>query len=142
MTLEVSDGTLTTTCNTSVTIVDTIAPELTLSISPTQLWPPNHKLADINASIVASDVCDPNPIVQLDAVTSNEPDDATGDGHTRNDIQRAAFGTDDRGFQVRAERNGDGSGRVYTATYTAMDGSGNTARRQAAVTVAENLSGH
>jgi endo-1,4-beta-xylanase len=43
-----------------------------------------------------------------------------------NDIQEAAFGTDDREFLLRAERSGLGNGRVYTITYQAKDASGNT----------------
>jgi hypothetical protein len=118
-----------------VDIVDTTPPTLTLSVSPTQLWPPNHKLVTITSTITVEDVCDAAPVVQLVSITSNEPDNGLGDGDTANDIQNAAFGTDDRTFSLRAERQGGGSGRVYTITYQAMDGSGNTTTQQATVTV-------
>ena len=48
---------------------------------------------------------------------------------------RAEFGTDDREFQLRAERRGNRTGRVYTVTYEAEDASGNVAVAQAWVTV-------
>ena len=108
-----------TTAMQTVTVEDTIPPDLTLALSPTTLWPPNHKLRKINASITVSDICDANPTVLLSSVTSNEPDNGAGDGNTINDIQGAALGTDDREFRLRAERSGLGTGRVYAATYEA-----------------------
>jgi hypothetical protein len=47
------------------------------------------------------------------SITCNEP--AAGD------IAGAAFGTDDRTFEVRARRSGGGTGRIYTVTYRATD---------------------
>src|SRR5262245_9257114 len=121
-----------------VTVVDTTPPTLTLSVTPTMLWPPNHKLATINAAVSATDICDPNPAIRLTAITCNEPANATGDGNTSVDIIGAAFGTDDRSFELRAERQGGGGGRVYTITYSATDGSMNVSTQQAAVSVPVN----
>ena len=59
---------------TSVEVVDTTAPTLALSVSPAVLWPPNHKLVPITVTVVASDVCDPNPTLRLVSITSNEGD--------------------------------------------------------------------
>jgi hypothetical protein len=87
--------------------------------------PPNHKLVDVSFN----DACDASPRVVLLSLTSNEPDDGLGDGDTANDIQGAVLNTDDRAFQLRAERSSQGSGRVYTATYRIRDASGNTAQR-------------
>jgi len=118
-----------------VTVVDTVAPTLSVSVSPSEIWPPNHKMATITASIVVADICDPAPVTRLIRITSNEPDDANGDGHTTDDVQGAAFGTDDRIFMLRAERQGGGNGRVYTITYGAEDHSGNATATQAIVKV-------
>jgi len=52
-----------------------------------------------------------------------EPANGIGDGDTPSDIAGAAFGTDDRSFQLRAERQGGGAGRVCTITYSATDAS-------------------
>lgn len=119
----------------TVKIVDTTPPNLTVSLSPNALWPPDHKLVQITASITVSDICDPNPTVKLISITSNEPDNGLGDGDTAGDIQQANLGTDDRVFSLRAERGGPGNGRVYTVTYQASDASGNTTTKTATVTV-------
>jgi hypothetical protein len=120
-----------------VVVVDTIPPELSLEVSPTSLWPANHKLAWIEATIETSDICDASPDVTLDWITSNEPDNARGigDGNTDGDIRKADYGTDDRSFKLRAERAGTGDGRVYTIQYSSTDDSGNATSRQAEVTV-------
>ncbi len=128
----------TATCQATVTVEDTTPPSLSVELSPNVLWPPNHELRNITASIVASDVCDPDPVISLVSITSNEADDSQGDGNTTNDIQGAAFGTDDRSFQLRAERRGKGSGRIYTVAYTATDSSGNFTVATAEVLVPHN----
>jgi hypothetical protein len=124
----------------SVTVVDTTAPELAVSLDPAMLWPPNHTMREITASIDTTDLCS-MPEVTLLSLTSSEPDDAPGggDGHTTGDIQGAETGTADAGFLLRAERSGNGTGRTYTATYAATDGSGNGASAVATVTVPHNV---
>ena len=94
-------------------------------------------MVDITATVTVSDICDAAPSVVLTSVTSNEPDDAkgNGDGKTVNDIQGAEIGTEDYEFQLRAERAGKGDGRVYTITYTVTDASGNSASASATVVV-------
>ena len=104
---------------------DTTPPEIDAELSPDVLWPPNHELHAITASIQVSDICDASPTVALASVTSSEPDNDIGDGNTNDDIQGAAIGADDREFELRAERDGRKVGRTYTAVYTASDGSGN-----------------
>jgi hypothetical protein len=124
--------------NVVVTIRDTTPPNLLVSLSPNSLWPPNHKMVDITANITVTDACDAHPTVKLVSISSNEPANSTGDGNTSPDISGATFGTDDRTFQLRAERKGNGNGRVYTVTYSAQDASGNTAQQIATVTVAHD----
>jgi hypothetical protein len=112
---------------------DATAPEISLSVSPDQLWPPNHRYRTVQATVSASDDRDPGVALELVSVTSNEPDDAPGggDGNTANDVVIV----DDDTFQLRAERDENGSGRVYTVTYRATDACGNVTEGQAAVTV-------
>jgi hypothetical protein len=103
---------------------DTVAPELSVSVAPNRLWPPNHKYVTVQATVTGSDNAGPAPTVTLLSVTSNEPDDAPGgaDGNTRNDIVTVDQDT----FRLRAERSETGTGRVYTITYTATDTCGNS----------------
>lgn len=108
-------------------------PTISVSVNPTVLWPPNHKLKDITATVAISSSLPANYV--LTSITSNEPDNGLGDGDTPNDIQGATYGTADVGFKLRAERSGKGSGRIYTVTYTVTDASGTTASATATVTV-------
>jgi hypothetical protein len=110
-------------------------PTLTVSLSPSSLWPPNHKLANIHATVAAHDDEDPNPQVSLASITSNEPDAGTGSEDVPDDIQDAALGTADYDFELRAERVEDGAGRAYTVCYEARDACGNTTRQCEVVTV-------
>jgi hypothetical protein len=124
-------------CNFTVTVLDVQPPVIGVSLNPPSMWPPNHTLRNIAATVTVSDNC-PNPTYTLTSITSNEADNGLGDGDQPNDIQDAAFGTPDLAFRLRAERSGGGTGRIYTVTYTAMDGSGNTTPGSATVVVPSN----
>ncbi|MBI1956722.1 MAG: hypothetical protein HYS38_10040 [Acidobacteria bacterium] len=121
--------------NVPVTVRDSTPPTLSVLLTPKVLWPPNHLLSPVTASIQLNDTCDASPSVKLVSITSNEPDNGLGDGDTPIDIDGAAFNTDDRSFSLRAERSAKGSGRAYTVTYRATDAAGNTADASAQVTV-------
>lgn len=120
----------------SVTVVvqDTTEPSISVTLTPNVLGPPNHRLVLVAASIEAGDGCGAVSISLL-SIESNEVDNGLGDGDAPGDIQGAALNTDDREFQLRAERAGGGTGRIYKVTYVATDGSGNTATASATVTV-------
>ncbi len=118
-----------------VSVADTTPPTLVLVPDPAVLWPPNHKLVDVKVVVIASDACDPHPAVALVSLTSSEPDNGLGDGDTVGDIQGADIGTDDRKFQLRAERSGTGSGRIYSAVYNVTDASSNTTNALASIVV-------
>lgn len=115
-------------------IVDDTPPEIDVALDRDTLWPPNHKLVPIEASVVATDNC---PVVNftLTQAVSNEPENGQGDGNTAPDIVGAELGTADLEFSLRSERAGAGSGRIYTVTYTAVDGSDNAAESAATVEV-------
>jgi hypothetical protein len=124
-----------------ITVQDTTPPELSISVSPAVLWPPDHKMALVTPTWTVSDICDESPTVKLVGITMNEADktltydamfdDTLGDGRTANDIQVGQNGL----IYLRAERSGTGTGRIYTLTWQAIDDSGNVTRRSATVTV-------
>jgi hypothetical protein len=104
------------------------------------LVPPNGQyqtiaIADLVASV--SDGCDSIlglSSVTITQVTSDELENAPGnsDGNTTNDIVIAA---DCKSVRLRAERDSNRNGRVYTVTLRVRDASGNTATRTARITV-------
>jgi hypothetical protein len=102
-------------------------------VTPTVLWPANHKMVDVAVRYQVTDDRDPAPTCSL-SVVSNEPLNGTGDGDTSPDW----VVIDARRLQLRAERSGTGTGRVYTLTVTCGDASGNLATRQLGVTVPKN----
>src|SRR5439155_7665508 len=129
------------TCALPVLVRDTIAPSLTLTLRPTILWPPNHRMVRVQAVWQMSDACDPAAAVVLTSAISSEPDDApgSGDGSTTDDIQDALVGSADTAVLLRAERSGDGPGRIYALTYTATDVSGNSGSALGLVNVPHDL---
>ncbi|MBM2815198.1 MAG: hypothetical protein HW421_1960 [Ignavibacteria bacterium] len=123
----------------SIIFADTIPPTISVSLNQVSLWPPNHSMRTVNATVSTSDNCSVVTYI-LESITSNEPDNGQGDGDTPNDIQNAGFNTEDLSFSLRAERSGNGNARVYTITYLATDASGNQARAMGYVTVPLNRS--
>jgi len=118
-----------------VMVNDTTPPDIQVVLNPVGLWPPNHEFWEIKADVTVKDICDPSPTFVLESITSSEPDDWIGEGHTQQDIQGAEFGTPDLSFLLRAERSGIVEERVYTVVYTAMDSSGNISKSTTQITV-------
>jgi len=117
-----------------VGLCEATPPVVDVSVTPDQLWPPNHKYRDVEATVSVTDA-DPNATVTLLSVTSNEPD-SVNRGDKPNDIVIV----DDFNFQLRAERLGSGDGRVYTVTYEVTDACGNSTIASATVTVPHDQS--
>lgn len=121
--------------------IDVTPPQITVELNRTVLWPPNHKMVDIMATVTVTDNRDPSPVFVLVSVSSSEPDNGKGDGDTVDDIQGDDPGTADVEFQLRSERRGGGNGREYTIVYEATDASGNTTQTTVAVRVPHDQSG-
>lgn len=126
---------------TNSPVVDDTPPVITVDLNRTVLWPPNHKMVDIHATVTVTDNADPFPTFALVSVISTEPPNDKGDGNTDMDIQRLGDADPDLDFQLRAERQGRGNGREYLITYMATDASGNTTTMTVAVTVPHDHSG-
>lgn len=135
-----------TAIQTANLAVDAAPPTIVLNGQNITLWPPNHKYQTVNLTdLVASagDSCDPSVDINdvtIAAVTSDEVEDSAtgGDGTTLNDIVIAA---DCKSVQLRAERDSDLDGRVYTITFVVTDTQGNTGTATAKVTVPRTQSG-
>jgi hypothetical protein len=116
---------------TAVTVLDSTAPTITsVSASPATLWPPNHKMVPVTVTASATDTCGAATCT-IASITSNESVNGHGDGNTSVDWQITGPNTAD----VRAERSGGGSGRVYTLTVRCTDPSGNASTGTATVAV-------
>jgi hypothetical protein len=79
------------------------------------LWPVNHKFFDVQVLGVTDPEGDPITIT-IDSIYQDEPVEGTDDGNTAPDGI-----IDGEQVQVRAERDGEGNGRVYYISFTASD---------------------
>jgi hypothetical protein len=84
------------------------------------LWPPNHQLVPVPISYTAGS----SATCSL-SVTSNEPVAGTGPG----DLSPDWVVQDAHHVLLRAERAGNGSGRIYTITITCSDSGGSNSRQ-------------
>ncbi len=113
-----------------ITVKDTTRPVIAnISADPALLWPPNHTMRDVTIHYTAVDNC--SPVTNSLSVSSNEPVNGTGDGNTAPDW----VVIDDHRLQLRAERAGNGNGRIYTITITSTDDCGNVATANTVVFV-------
>jgi probable HAF family extracellular repeat protein len=76
------------------------------SASPNRLWPPNHKFVGVTVNYNVTSACQSACAL---SVSSNEP------------APNQSIVVDAHHVQLLAERNGGGSGRVYTITITCSD---------------------
>jgi rhamnogalacturonan endolyase len=103
----------------------------TLDASVTTLGPPNHKMVPVSIEAELVDLLDAAPTARIVSVTSNEPVDGDADGHTTPDWEITGALT----VNLRAERSGKGSGRVYTITVEGRDAAGNVVTGNVEVSV-------
>lgn len=101
------------------------------SASPSVLWSPNHKFVDVVVGYDTTDNC--GAVTTSLSVSSNEP----VNGKKGPDWQVV----DAHHVKLRAERSGEGRGRIYTITITAVDGHGNSSSRSVPVLVPHDSAG-
>jgi len=120
---------LTSTCETTVTLKDTLPPEIgAINATPSVIWPPNNKQVDVFVDYATTDKSE---VACKLSVTSNEPTSGVGHGSTSPDWEIV----DSHHLRLRAKRLGAGSGRIYTITVTCTDSSGNSSSKDVTVTV-------
>jgi len=111
---------------------DTHAPAFkALTASTTELWPANHRMVAVTLDAELVDLIDPAPSARIVDVSSNEPVEGDDDGNTAPDWTITGALT----LELRAERSGTGTGRVYTITVEGTDAAGNTTRQTISVGV-------
>lgn len=132
-------------CSFTVTVIDAEAPQISLNPIHITLWPPNHKYRLVNVTDLVtgvSDNCTSLNVgnVVIAQVSSDEPENnaGPGDGNTVNDI---VIANDCKSVQLRAERDGNLNGRVYTIVLQVSDAAGNVRTVTPTVTVPHDQSG-
>jgi F5/8 type C domain len=140
-TLEYSDGFHPLNSKTlMIEIVDRTKPTLAPIADKKILSPPNHKLIPV---VIQTNVTDNGGTAILSAkISSNEAEEGLGDGDMPVDWTQPVIdpikGTIN--FNLRSERSGKGSGRIYSIQVTAMDPSGNSTSAVVSVMVPKGRS--
>ena len=116
----------------TLAVFDSVPPTITLNGNVISLWPANKQVYTINVTDLvagASDGCDAGVNLSSVVISQVSSDEGAASG---GDIVIAA---DCRSVQLRAERDGNGDGRVYTITFRVRDAFGNTTTAAARVIV-------
>jgi len=133
--------------------IDLSAPVVLTTQSLSCIWPPNHKMVPVTVGGQIADLSG-GQTIQGFTITSNEPDDSKGDGKSIGDcngqdgytspavfltpVAVAANGTFSFNVNLRAERQGGSTGRVYTISWNVADLAGNTTPVSVTVCVPHN----
>lgn len=121
-------GSFTVTVEDAPPPPDTEAPVITsVTATPDELWPPNGKLATVTISVSVTDNLDDSPFVGVFDVTANEAI-TIDDWNVLSPLS----------VELRAERDPQGSGRVYTVWVEAIDDAGNRSVSTVNVTVSHD----
>ncbi|QRK11797.1 HYR domain-containing protein [Archangium violaceum] len=116
----------TAACAPTVTVVDTLPPEVSLA-SPVSVWPADQRYQTVRLEdcILVRDVCDgglrPNGVAaSVSCVSSDEPRSSTAEPDV--------IFVDATTVKVRADRSAHGDGRVYSLHFEVRDTAGNVTR--------------
>ena len=72
----------------TITVEDTQPPVVRVKAEPRYLWPPNHKMHEVEIKVRVADSCGGDDVtVELVSATSNEPDNGRGDGNTNGPLK-------------------------------------------------------
>jgi hypothetical protein len=127
VTLTVDDGNGGYTSDTVVvTVRDTAPPTIgSVTATPSVLERANHQMVPVIVSVSVADTCDAGAACRIVSVASNEPVEGTPDWEVTGDLT----------LNLRAERLGKGSGRLYTITVACTDWSGSRSTSTVTVSV-------
>jgi predicted outer membrane repeat protein len=120
------------TCMQLVDVLDATEPFLECSVEETMLWPPNHGMIDVGLLVNVNDDCDSGLPPTITVYANEDDEEATGDGTHSPDALDS--------LRLRAERKGDGNGRVYLIVVSAEDTAGNVGTSACAVVVPHDRS--
>jgi hypothetical protein len=99
----------------TVTVRDATPPAIgARTVTPHEIWPPNHTMIPVVVGVEVHDAVDPAPDTRIVSVTSNEPTDGSD-----------WVVTGPLTLELKAERAGEGTGRVYTIVVASVDHAGN-----------------
>jgi hypothetical protein len=107
--------------STTATVVDTTPPELSCSVVTPVIEQTNHNMVGVGLASRARDACEGELPVTVSVFGDEDDEMQTGDGHFSPDAKDIAVGS----LRLRAERQGNGDGRVYLILVEATDSSGN-----------------
>jgi len=125
-------GQISNSCSFEVTVQECQPPVIrSVTASPEVLWPPNHRMQQVTLSVAAIDNCH-LARCRIIRVTSNESPRDPGSAKTGPDWQI----TGDLTVNLRAERSGTATGRVYSITIECADDAGNVSTALTNVTLA------
>ena len=118
------------TDSVDVTLADLEGPRVgSLAATPAVIWPPNREMIPVTVTVAdVSDACNGPVMCRIDSVTSNEtlaPNDWVITGALT--------------VRLRADRLGEGTGRIYTITIACTDAAGNTTRKTVTVRVPHDV---
>jgi hypothetical protein len=119
--------------------IDTMPPEAACTADPEELWPPNHKMVEVEVATSCTDGLSGPADMLVSTAMSSEPDSGQGKGDRPNDIEAFMLDTPVTLGALRAERKGYGEGRLYTLGYTCHDMAGNSSACETFVTVPHEL---
>lgn len=115
-----------------VRVRDTVAPRIvSAAVSPSVLWPANHKMVPVTVSVIATDAATAAPVARIVSIASSEPDSGCARDDAAADWQITGALT----ALVRAERYGSGDGRTYSLVIACTDAAGNETRTTVTVYV-------
>ncbi len=112
-------------------VADTTPPVLTCAVGMPVLSQTNHDLVNVGLMATADDTCEGALPVTVNVFGNEDDQDSTGDGIFSPDANDLAVDT----LRLRAERKGNGPGRVYLIITEATDSSGNRGFNCCTVTV-------